>query len=93
MSDSFAISQAADIVDFQLLAVVFALSTRDMDDQDAFIERVLSAIAKQSDLSLSKIAEQQGASDSLRNQLFAECADRVAQLKMAALGAARHLRA
>lgn len=93
MSDTLTASQVTDIVDFQLLATVLALSTRDLDDQDGFIEVVLSEISKRSDRAITKIAGAAGVPDSLRNQLFAECAGHVAQIRQATLGVAKDLRA
>ncbi|KQP35872.1 hypothetical protein [Pseudorhodoferax sp. Leaf274] len=92
MSTDIDTSTAKDIVDLQVLAYVVALCTRDLENQDAFIGEMLDGIARRSDGAITKIAENMDLPESLRNQLFAECADHVAHLRMSALGVARDLR-
>lgn len=92
MSNSFDASQVRQVIDLQLLATLFALATRDFENQDEVIIKTLREISGAADRALTTTALNMNLSDSLRNEMFAECADYIAQIKGATLGVARKIR-
>lgn len=92
MSNSFDTSQVRQVIDLQLLATLLALTTRDLESQDEVITETLREISAAADRALTTTALSMNLSDSLRNEMFAECADYIAQIKGAALGVARNIR-
>lgn len=92
MNESIAILRARDIIDVQVMAFVLAFATKDVGQQDQLIEDVLRAVAKTADDAISKTADDLALPDAVRNSIFAECMEHLANIKRSTLGVARDLR-
>lgn len=92
MNESIAILRARGMIEFQVMAAALAFATRDVENQDQLLEDVMRAIARDTERAIAATAVDLALPDALRNSIFAECMEHLANIKSSTLGAARAMR-
>lgn len=83
---------STELVNFLLISTLLALSTKDTEAQEDLIQDLIKETAKQIDKTLTSGTKTIGLPETTRNALFAECTERLADIKKTAVAIARNLR-